>query len=70
MKRFLAILVAIIMLSSFGEAEASHIWESDYDGFNYTVYENGGDFFYINANPRYYITGNTGVPVGAVKSIP
>jgi len=68
MKRFLAIVGAIIMLSSFSEAEAGHIWESDYDGFNYTVYENGGDFYYFNATPPYYSIGNTGVPVGGESS--
>jgi len=69
MKRFLAIVGAIIMLSSFSEAKAGHIWESDYDGFNYTVYENGGDFYYFNATPPYYNIGNTGVPVGGETSL-
>ena len=68
MKRFLAIVGAIIMLSSFSEAEAGHIWVSDYDGFNYTVYENGGDFYYFNATPLYYNTNSTGVPPGGESS--
>jgi len=51
MKKFLAIIGAFIILSSFSEAEASHTWDPSYHSFNYDIFSNGGDFIY---NPTMY----------------
>lgn len=61
MKRFLAIVGAIIMLSSFSEAEAGHIWEATYHSFNYKIFQNGGEFIY---SPSWYYNHDIGVSSG------
>ncbi|MCK5543722.1 MAG: VPLPA-CTERM sorting domain-containing protein [Desulfobulbaceae bacterium] len=63
MKRFLAIVGAIIMLSSFSEAKAEsvHTWEPTFI-FDYDIADNGGDFWYMRNN--YYHNDDIGILTG------